>query len=67
MIDCQHFSPRAKDGGTCDLGMHGGKPSHGVCKRCLERGDNTPEKAREIIERYEKAFPAQHRGITGCC
>jgi hypothetical protein len=33
---------------VCLLGMYGGMPSAGLCARCVERGENTPEHAAKI-------------------
>lgn len=68
MIDCQYYSPRTKDGGTCGLGMYAGTPSHGICKICLERNQNNPEYAKSIVERYNRTHPPDKRGtLKGCC
>lgn len=67
MISCPHFTPRAKDGGSCTLGMYGGKPSLGVCKNCIAKGQNNPEHAKDMEAIYEKAWPSGARRISGCC
>lgn len=43
MIACSHYQPRTRDGGTCLQGRYNGKPSHGVCRLCIARGENTAE------------------------
>lgn len=38
MIDCQHHV-----NGGCSLGKYGGRPSVGVCRFCLSKGENTKD------------------------
>jgi hypothetical protein len=32
----------------CKMGLYGGRPSKGVCKHCISRGENTPEHAAQV-------------------
>jgi hypothetical protein len=34
--------------GICNLGLYGGQVTWGVCNRCIERGENTPEHAAKL-------------------
>lgn len=67
MIDCPYFTPRSKDSGACGLGMFGGKPSKGICGRCIENGYNNPEHAKAMEVIYKKAWPPKIDRISGCC
>lgn len=44
-MTCQY---RSLSHPVCRLGMYGGMPSAGICARCVERGENTPEHAAKI-------------------
>ena len=47
-MTCSHATPISAHANSCGLGMHGGRPSKGVCARCMERGENTPEHAAQV-------------------
>lgn len=66
-MNCPHYQPLTRDGGTCSLGLYGGKPSHGVCGRCIAAGENTPEFAKALQERAEISHPSSRPRISGCC
>lgn len=51
----------------CGLGMYGGMPSHGICKQCVERGQNNPEYAKELFAKAERTHPSSAPRISGCC
>jgi hypothetical protein len=40
-----HISPQSI---SCDIGLHGGRPSAGVCAYCISRGENTLEHAAQV-------------------
>ena len=66
-MTCQHITTASKEYNACALGLYGGKPSHGTCARCIERGENTPEFAANLFARTEKTHPSSQRKISGCC
>ena len=45
---CQHATPISERVNSCNLGLHGGRPSAGVCAYCISRGENTPEHAAKL-------------------
>ena len=47
-MTCPHATPISAHANACGLGLHGGRPSKGVCARCMERGENTPEHAAQV-------------------
>ena len=47
-MSCQHATPISERVNSCGLGLHGGRPSAGVCAYCISRGENTPEHAAKI-------------------
>jgi hypothetical protein len=53
--------------GMCNLRLYGGKVTWGVCNRCIERGENTPEFAAQLAERSERSHPATAARVSGCC
>ena len=66
MINCE-FWVAYKVGGKCKLGLYGGYPSPGVCQNCIKLGENNPEFARTLKERYKRSHPAGVSKISGCC
>lgn len=47
-MTCQHATPISEQVNACGLGLHGGRPSAGVCAYCVSRGENTPEHAEKL-------------------
>ena len=47
-MTCPHAKPISERVNSCGLGLHGGRPSAGVCAYCMSRGENTPEHAAKI-------------------
>ena len=47
-MTCPHATPISERVNSCGLGLHGGRPSAGVCARCMARGENTPEHAAQV-------------------
>jgi hypothetical protein len=47
-MTCQHATPIFERVNACGLGLHGGRPSSGVCAYCVSRGENTPEHATKL-------------------
>jgi hypothetical protein len=47
-MNCPHATPISERVNACGLGLHGGRPSKGVCASCIERGQNTPEHAAQV-------------------
>jgi hypothetical protein len=45
---CPHITSTTREYNACGLGLYGGRPSHGTCSRCIERGENTPEHAAQV-------------------
>ena len=64
---CQHIISRTKEYNTCNLGMYGGKPSHGTCKVCIERGQNNESYAKELFAKAERSHPSSAPRVSGCC
>ena len=62
MIECKFW-----DNGKCRLKLYGGRPSAGVCMRCISRGENNPAFADVLFEREKIAHPASVARISGCC
>lgn len=42
-MSCQYATALSERVTDCGLGLHGGRPSKGVCTRCVERGENNLE------------------------
>jgi hypothetical protein len=51
----------------CALKMYGGRPSNGMCERCIEREENNKAFAKALFEREELAHPKGVARISGCC
>jgi hypothetical protein len=64
MINCSFWS---KSHPICKLGMYGGMPSKGICERCIERGQNNEEYAKELFAKAERSHPSGVARISGCC
>ena len=47
-MTCPHATPISERVNSCGLGLHGGRPSAGVCAYCMSRGENTPEHAAKL-------------------
>ena len=47
-MTCPHATPISERVNSCGLGLHGGRPSAGVCVYCISRGENTPDHAAKI-------------------
>ena len=47
-MTCPHATPISERVNSCSLGLHGGRPSAGVCAYCISRGENTPEHAEKL-------------------
>jgi hypothetical protein len=66
-MTCQHITSTTKEYNVCALGLYGGKPSHGTCKLCIERGQNNEEYAKELFAKAERTHPSNRARISGCC
>jgi hypothetical protein len=69
-MTCQYQSqPPGKDTGRrfCAIGLYGGNPYIGNCKNCIERGENTPEFAADLLARSATTHPAAASRVSGCC
>jgi hypothetical protein len=66
-MNCEHITTSTKEYNACNLGMYGGKPSHGTCNLCIERGQNNPQHAAELAARAERSHPPSARKVSGCC
>ena len=66
-MTCPHITATTKEYNTCVLGLYGGKPSHGTCKVCVERGQNNESYARELFARAERTHPSNRPRVSGCC
>jgi hypothetical protein len=64
---CQNITAFSKEFNYCKLGLYGGKPSHGTCAYCIERGENNEEFAKELFAKSEKTHPSNQPRVTGCC
>jgi hypothetical protein len=64
MINCVFY---IKDNQKCSLGFHGGYPTAETCRECIERGWNTEENAKELMERYMVSHPPLIEQVSGCC
>ena len=47
-MTCPHITTATKEYNACAIGRYGGKPSHGTCARCIERGENTSGFAAQL-------------------
>jgi hypothetical protein len=63
-MNCIFFS---KTHPACKLGMYGGMPSAGMCKQCIERGQNNEFYAKELFARAEQSHPSTAKRVSGCC
>jgi hypothetical protein len=66
-MTCPHTTSTFREYNACALGLYGGKPSHGTCRLCVERGENTPEFAAQLATRSERSHPATVARVSGCC
>jgi hypothetical protein len=66
-MTCLHITTSAKEYNTCGLGMYGGKPSHGTCKVCIEKGQNNEAYAKELFAKAERTHPSSAPRVSGCC
>jgi hypothetical protein len=66
-MTCPHITTSAKEYNACGLGMYGGRPSHGTCALCVERGQNNPQHAAELAARAERSHPSTAKRVSGCC
>jgi hypothetical protein len=64
---CEHIKESTKQYNICGLGMYGGKPSHGTCRLCVEKGQNNAEYAAELAARAERSHPSGAKRVSGCC
>jgi hypothetical protein len=64
---CLHTNYTTKEYNACNLNLYGGKPSHGTCARCIERGENNEGFAKELFAKAEQAHPSTAFKISGCC
>jgi hypothetical protein len=66
-MKCSFITKQTKEYNICAIGLYGGKPSHGTCRLCIERGENTAEFAAQLAERSERSHPATAARVSGCC
>lgn len=66
-MTCPHITATTREYNVCALGLYGGKPSHGTCARCMERGENNPAYATALAARAETSHPANAPRASGCC
>jgi hypothetical protein len=66
-MNCPHITTSTKEYNACALGMYGGKPSHGICKVCIEKGQNNEEYAKELFAKAERSHPSSAPRVSGCC
>jgi hypothetical protein len=64
---CKHITLSTKEYNVCGLNLYGGKPSHGTCKVCIERGHNNEEYAKELFAKAERTHPSSAPRVSGCC
>ena len=62
---CQHSTPISEHANACRLGMYGGHPSNGVCRGCVERGENTPEFAAAQLASPPPSLPQMAASFAG--
>jgi hypothetical protein len=51
----------------CSLGLYGGRPSGGVCRRCMGAGENNEQYAEALFARAARTHPANRPRLSGCC
>jgi hypothetical protein len=66
-MTCLHIQSATREYNICGLGLYGGKPSHGTCNRCIERGENNEAFAAELAARAERSHPSTAKRVSGCC
>lgn len=66
-MTCPHITSSTKEFNACALGLYGGKPSHGTCKLCIERGQNNEEYSKELFAKVERSHPSGAPRVSGCC
>jgi hypothetical protein len=66
-MTCPHITASTKEYNTCNLGMYGGKSSHGTCKVCIEKGQNNEAYAKELFAKAERSHPSSAPRVSGCC
>lgn len=47
-MNCPHIAAAAREYNECALGLFGGRPSHGTCRYCIERGQNNAAHAASV-------------------
>jgi len=48
IVNCQYATSISILANSCELGLHGGRPSKGVCFNCISNGENTLEHSEKI-------------------
>jgi len=66
-MNCPHATRVSNDMNHCALGLYGGRPSTGVCQRCLQAGENTADFAEALLTRADRTHPAHRPRLSGCC
>jgi hypothetical protein len=66
-MTCPHATPISRDINRCALGLYGGKPSRGVCGRCIAAGENNADFAADLLARAQRSHPAARPRLSGCC
>jgi hypothetical protein len=66
-MNCPHATPMTREINRCALGLYGGKPSKGVCGRCMRQGQNNSEYAAALFARADRTHPAHRPRLSGCC
>ncbi len=66
-MTCPHITTSTREYNVCALNLYGGKPSHGTCKLCIQRGQNNEVYAKELFARAERTHPSTVPRVSGCC
>jgi hypothetical protein len=66
-MNCPHATQLNRDTNSCALGLYGGRPSTGVCYRCIHSGENNADFARALFARADNTHPANRPRLSGCC
>lgn len=53
-MNCPHYIPFSKHGGSCALRKYGGRPSNSVCLKCIELGENKTEESETFAVSFRK-------------
>ena len=64
-MNCKHILIHTKYYNVCELGLYGGRPSHGVCRHCISTGANKNSNPSGLGDMVHKIAQPIARTIDG--